>query len=84
MKETETFPVASREWRIRWRSSNEAFNGGILQVYVYDDAGKIVGIPVNQGGPGADVSYVRSGPGMRYLKINGANIDWHVVVEDQR
>jgi hypothetical protein len=85
MKETETFSVASREWRIKWRSSNEPFpNAGVLTIVVHDSTGDMVSMAANKQGPGEDVSYVRSGPGTHYLQISSANIDWHITVEDQR
>lgn len=85
IKQTETFPVASREWRITWKSSNEAFPGaGILQIFVYDESGGMVSLAANKQGTGSDVSYVRAAPGRFYLMINSGNLDWDVTVEDQR
>jgi len=85
IKQTETFSVASREWRITWKSSNEAFAGaGILQVFVYDENGGMVSLAANKQGTGSDVSYVRAAPGRFYLMINSGNLDWDVMVEDQR
>jgi hypothetical protein len=85
IKETETFQVASREWRIAWETRNEAFKGaGIFQIMVHDEAGKLVTLAANKQGVGKDVSYVRSGPGKHYLMINSGNVDWTVKVEDQR
>ena len=41
-------------------------------------------LAANKQGTGEDVSYVRSGPGRHYLKINSGNVEWEVTVEDQR
>jgi hypothetical protein len=85
MKQTETFSVASREWRITWTASNEPFAGaGILQIFVYDENGGMVTLAGNKQGTGSDVSYVRNPPGRYYLMINSGNVDWDVAVEDQR
>lgn len=85
IKETESFAVASREWRIRWKSGNEPIAGaGFLQIFVYGNDGSMVSLAANNQGPGEDVSYVRAPPGRYYLTINGANIDWDISVEDQR
>lgn len=85
IKETETFSVASREWRISWTASNEAFAGaGILQVYVHNERGEMVSLAANKQGTGGDISYVRAPPGRFYLTINSGNVNWDVTVEDQR
>lgn len=85
MKQTETFSVASREWRISWKTSNEAFAGaGLLQLLVYDDGGNLVTLAANKQGIGSDVSYVRGKPGRYYIMISSANVNWDVTVENQR
>jgi hypothetical protein len=84
IKETETFDVQSHEWRIRWTAANEAFQGaGILQIMVYEGDGALKTLAANKQGVGEDVSYVR-GDGPHYLMINSGNVDWTVIVEDQR
>jgi hypothetical protein len=83
IKETESFQVASREWRISWRTRNEARpRAGIFQIYVKDSSGKLVSVAANKQGEGEDVSYVHSAAGEYYLTINSGNVDWKVVVED--
>lgn len=85
MKQTETFKVVSREWRIVWSSRNEPFpNAGILQLMVYNDRGEMVTLAANKQGPGSDTTYVRAAPGAYYIMINSANIDWNVKVQDQQ
>jgi hypothetical protein len=79
IKDTETFEIKGREWRIRWESSAD----GLLQIYAYKGESQIPEVPVNQMGAGEDVSYLRTGPGEHYLKINGMGA-WSVTVEDQR
>lgn len=82
IKQTESFRIASKEWRISWTTKNEKV-AGLLQIFVYTDSGELVTLAANQQGAGSDVSYVRSTPGRYYLTINSANVDWTVTVEDQ-
>lgn len=86
IKQTESFTTASREWRIYWKTKNEAFAGaGIFQVMVHqagNDA--LVTLAANKQGTGSDVTYVRAPPGRYYLTINSGNVDWLVRVEDQQ
>jgi ketosteroid isomerase-like protein len=82
MKQTETFYVPEREWRILWKTSNEVLkNAGILQIYVYTASGNLVTLCANRQGEGQDISYVRGEPGEYYLQINSGNLDWDVAVE---
>jgi len=85
IKETETFRTSSREWRVRWRTSNEVFAGaGIFQIMVYDEDGSLVTMAANKQGTGNDVSYVCSSPGRHHLMLNSGNVDWDVAVEEVR
>jgi len=83
IKQTETFYVASSEWRISWQTSNIRY-AGILQIFVYDDKGNLVSLAANVMGESSDASYIHGGPGKYYLDINSCNEDWKIVVEDQR
>jgi hypothetical protein len=86
IKQTESFVVGSREWRIYWKAKNEAFPGaGIIHVSVHQaDTDEFVASVASRQGTGRDISYVRAAPGRYYLSINSANVDWLVRVEDQR
>lgn len=82
-KTTESFTVTKDEWRLQWKTTDEAFKGaGIFQVYVYDSAGTLVS-SANQQGLGVDTSYVHK-RGKFYLTINSANIKWTVAVQEER
>jgi hypothetical protein len=83
IQETENFDIASPEWRIRWSSANERVSG-LLLVYVYDEGGELLGVPVNHPGVGSGEALVQQGPGRFRLLINAANVDWNVAVEDKR
>ena len=78
-KETETFQTEAAEWRINWTN----ISGGLLQITVYDEAGKIVSLIANTTVVGKDTSYVHR-KGRFYLTINAANSRWSVSVEDNR
>ncbi|HLN65341.1 MAG TPA: hypothetical protein VK464_27785 [Symbiobacteriaceae bacterium] len=80
---TETFAMSTREWRINWQTTNEQV-AGILQVFVYDQNGGLVSLPVNHQGVGKNISYVRASPGKFYLTINSANVKYKVTVEELR
>jgi hypothetical protein len=84
IKETESFSVQGRQWRVSWSTRNETFRGsGILQIYVKNGRGNLVST-VSTHGVGGDASYVHSPPGEYYLTINSGNVDWTVVVEEHR
>jgi hypothetical protein len=84
IKTTETFNVPSRDWRVHWETSNEAFAGaGIFQIYVYDSSDNLVTLAANKQGTGSDVSNVKP-RGSFYLTINSGNVEWSVRVEAQR
>ena len=82
-KETESFDVASREWRITWRAKPTE-TAGYFGVTVHDSEDKLVSLAANTATGGGDTSYVRGRPGRYYLKINSANMAYGIVVEDQR
>jgi hypothetical protein len=83
-KDTESFAVASHEWRVAWEAKPQPQTSpGIFQIYVYNERGVPVAVAANNNGTGKDMSYVR-GAGRFSLKINSGNLDWSVTVEDQR
>lgn len=85
MKETEGFTTTVREWRITWSTSNEPFAGaGIFQIFVHKDTGEMVSLAANVQGAKSDTSIVRAPAGRYYLKINSANVDWSVTLEELR
>jgi len=85
IKQTESFVISSRKWRISWSTGNEPSpDVGVLQVFVFNEAGDVVSLAGNKRGPGSDVSYVYGTPGEYHLMINSANIDWTVEVEEPR
>jgi hypothetical protein len=83
-KETESFTVASQDWRIDYSTQPQKELGGEFQIYVYSaDSGRVVALPVNVRGKGQATNYVRAGPGRFYLKMS-TSTNWTVGVEDKR
>ena len=84
-KETESFLVASGEWRIKWEAPL-GNNGGIFQVFVNPVEGIGGSVAANATGPcQGDTSYVHGKPWTRYyLMINSYGVPWKVTAEDQR
>lgn len=85
IKDTESFNTQTREWRITWSTTKEAFPGaGIFQIYVHNDRDEMVALAANVQGIKSDNSVVRGPAGRYYLKINSGNVDWSVKVEELR
>lgn len=80
IKNTEQFDV-SRQWRILWKSWKTDDSGGIIQIFVYKEAGSLVGMAANQQDAGQDTSYFHEA-GNFYLTVNSANLNWWVQVEE--
>jgi hypothetical protein len=82
-KETETFMVTAREWRVTWtaKKKNPTLPVRVFAIAVYNAANDT---PVSSINPGdaeaAGESYVR-GAGRYYLKIAAGNAAWTVRAE---
>lgn len=79
LKNTETFNIPSHEWRILWDTKPSGTYEGILQIYVYNDAGGMVTVAANVLGRDEESSIMR-GAGKYYLTIN-ATQPYVVIVE---
>ncbi len=80
-RQTDTFNVPHRKWRIKWKTMNE-YEFGVFSIFVHTESGEFVDAPVlSYVGAGSDETYLRSGPGEHYLQIQSANIDWEIIVE---
>ena len=84
-KQTESFEVASGEWRISYKTTTAVSGVTLFQIYVYDAATQqLVAVAANRAEAGSETSSVQGhGGGRFYLMINTAN-NWSVAVEDQR
>jgi hypothetical protein len=70
-------------WRVDWDFTPAQF-GGITQIYLYrSDNKQLVNLAANTQKGGADTSFQR-GAGTYYMKVNSANGDWKVAVQDFR
>jgi hypothetical protein len=86
-KETETFTITTREWRVTWTAVAERadFAGGAknFDIGVYKDGGSQ--FPLSSISAGASEtkgeSFVR-GAGRYYLKISALNAKWTVAVDE--
>jgi hypothetical protein len=82
IKDTEDF-IVGNEWRIDWIFTPGQF-AGLIQIYVYrTDTKQLVNLAANTQKAGSDTSFQR-GAGTYYMKINSANGDWKVAVQDFR
>lgn len=80
IKETESFYVPTREWRVRWEAT-PIDSVSSFSCYVYRENGSSVAVMT---GANEDQSMVRSGPGRHYLSINSFGCTWKVYVEVQQ
>jgi hypothetical protein len=86
--DTERFTTTARVFRITWKTSDLG-RGGVLDVYVRDDKGKLVKASVSlqatdttrEKAPGSNSFEVRTEPGTYYLEIRSTGVQWNVVVE---
>jgi len=77
---TETFEIIGSSWRVNWTSKGG--RDSLLQIFIYDENSNLVGLAANIQGSSSDSSYVHK-EGRYYLKINSANMDWTIVVEEE-
>jgi hypothetical protein len=86
--DTERFTTTSRVFRIVWKA-DDLGRGGVLDVYVRDDKGKLVKAAVSlqvsdttrERGTGSSAIEVSADPGPYYLEIRSTGTKWQVAVE---
>lgn len=69
IKNTETFHIPSREWRISWSTKPGEYGDMNFQIFVYKSDGSLVTVAANVIGKDKDSSFMR-GAGDYYLTIN--------------
>ena len=79
IKNTETFTIPSREWRISWDTSPGEYGAMNFQIFVYNEDGSLEGVAANVIGADKDSSIMR-GTGNYYLMINTAQ-PYTVIIE---
>ncbi len=82
IKDTESFRISGREWRISWETKPGEYGDMNFQIYVYNSAGEIVGVAANVVGYDKDFS-IQRGAGNYYFTINTAQ-PYTIIVEEKR
>ncbi len=82
IKNTETFSISSREWRISWDTKPGEYGDMNFQIYIYKADGNLVSVAANVIGANKDSSIMR-GAGDYYLSINTAQ-PYTIIVEEKQ
>jgi outer membrane biogenesis lipoprotein LolB len=82
--ETNSFPASSGYLRFTWETSNETKPGeGRFKLILGSSiSGRLIQVVVDSQGATRDVSYVSEEPRTFYLKVESANEDWKVTVDE--
>jgi outer membrane biogenesis lipoprotein LolB len=82
--ETNSFPSSSGYLRFTWETSNETKPGeGRFKLTLGSSiSGRLIQVVVDSQGASRDVSYVSEEPRTFYLKVESANEDWKVTVDE--
>ena len=82
--ETNSFPSSSGYLRFTWETSNETKPGeGRFKLSLGSSiSGRVIMVVVDSKGAGHDVAYVSEEARTFYLKIESANEDWKVTVDE--
>ncbi|MBU5677911.1 hypothetical protein KQI88_15950 [Alkaliphilus sp. MSJ-5] len=82
IKDTETFKISSKEWRIVWDTKPGDMGGMNFQIYVYNANGSMESVAANVIGEANDTSYMR-GKGEYYFTIVTAQ-PYTIIVEEKK
>jgi hypothetical protein len=82
--ETNSFPAASGYLRFTWETSNETKPGeGRFKLMLGSSiSGRVIMTVVDSKGARRDVAYVSEEARTFYLKVESANEDWTVIVDE--
>ena len=82
--ETNSFPGSSGYFRFTWETSNETKPGeGRFKLILGSSiSGRQILAVVDRKGEGHDVAYVSEEPRTFYIKVESANVDWKVTVDE--
>jgi len=82
--ETNSFPGSSGYFRFTWETSNETKPGeGRFKLILGSSiSGRPIQVVVDSKGASHDVAYVSEDPRTFYLKVESANEDWKVTVDE--
>ena len=82
--ETNSFPGSSGYFRFTWETSNETKPGeGRFKLILGSSiSGRAIMTVVDHQGAGRDVAYVSEEARTSYIKVESANEDWKVTVDE--
>jgi len=82
--QTESFDIASTQWRIKWQTKGaEAPGAGSFHVVVHSAvSGRPILDAIQQHGDGYGIAYVNDDPRLYELVIESTGLDWSVAVEE--
>jgi hypothetical protein len=82
--ETNSFPSSSGYLRFTWETSNETKPGeGRFKLILGSSiSGRAIMVVVDSKGVGRDVAYVSEEARTFYIKVESANVDWKVTVDE--
>ena len=84
---TEKFTTTERVFRVSW-SSSELDRGGLLDVYVWSEAKRLImlsaGLQDHVKKASSGTFLVNASPGVYYLEVRGTGVKWHVAVERRK
>jgi hypothetical protein len=82
--ETNSFPASSGYLRFTWETSNETKPGeGRFKLSLGSSiSGRVIMTVVDRKGAGRDVAYVSEEARTFYIKVESANEDWKVTVDE--
>ena len=89
--DTDRFTTAASAFRVAW-TLKDLGRGGILDVYVRNDVGKLIKSGVSlqskdttrENGSGAGLIDVTGGPGTYYLEIRSTGVEWTAAVQQRK
>jgi hypothetical protein len=84
-KETETFQVTAKEWRLAWtvQPIDRTYAGDgrfVYRIAVYKDGSEVAVSRIDAGAEHAGESFIR-GAGRYYLKVTAINAQWTLAAE---
>ncbi len=82
--QTESFDIASTQWRIKWETKDAASpDVGLFHVVVHSAvSGRPLMDAVEHRGNGHGIAYVTDDPRLYHLVIDSKGVDWSVAVEE--
>ena len=82
--ETNSFPSSSGYLRFTWETSNETKPGeGRFKLMLGSSiSGRVIMTVVDHNGAGRDVAYVSEEARTFYVKVESADVDWKVTVDE--